>query len=86
MHTIIPAPNDTVALHANRIALPERFSVQFGDFAAWCADAFLERTGSTLSEGKPWITLKRDSNLGEEAYRILISGTGIVIYFRRRHR
>lgn len=80
MHTIIPAPNDTVALHANRIALPECFSVQFGDFAAWCADAFLERTGSTLSEGKPWITLKRDSNLGEEAYRILISGTGTVIY------
>ncbi len=80
MHSIIPNPNGTVALHSNRISLPEVFSVQFGLFDPWCVEAFLERTGSTVSEGKPWITLKSDPALKEEAYRIHISGTGLVIY------
>lgn len=80
MHTIIPSPNGTAALHKNRIAMPEQFSVQFGSFDPFCIEAFLERTGSSLSEGKPWITLKSDPELDKEAYRIHISGTGIVIY------
>ena len=80
MHTIIPSPNGTAALHKNRIAMPEQFSVQFGSFDPFCIEAFLERTGSSLSEGKPWITLKSDSDLDKEAYRIHISGTGMVIY------
>ena len=80
MHMIIPNPNGSVALHDNRIALPKAFSVQFNDFAPWCADAFLKRTESTLTDGKPWIILKHASDLKDEAYRMVISGTGIVIY------
>lgn len=80
MHTIIPNPNGTAALHENRIALPEALAVSFGDFAPWCAEAFLLRTGSTLTDGKAWITLKKDPALPKEGYRIQLSGMGIVIY------
>lgn len=80
MHTIIPNPNGTVAIRENRIALPASFVVSFGDFAPWCLDAFLLRTGCTAADGKAWLTLKKDKALSKEGYRLQISGTGIVIH------
>lgn len=80
MHTIIPNPTGTVMLRDNRISLPEKLSINFGNFEPWCADAFLLRTGCTAADGKAWITLKTNTALSKEGYRVQISGAGIVIY------
>lgn len=80
MHTIIPNPTGTVMFRDNRIPLPEKLSISFGNFEPWCADAFLLRTGCTAVDGKAWITLKTDPALSQEGYRVQISGTGVVIY------
>lgn len=79
MIPIIPMPNGTTNVSKKTVSLPQDLAVDLGSFDKWVLEAFCERTGCTLTEGKPWLCLCRDATIPQEGYHLTVTEEGATL-------
>jgi len=74
-----PKINGTWHCQEGSFSVPQTLQVSCGPFESYCLEAFCTRMGLPMQAGEPWLMLKQDASLPEEAYRLEILPSGIRI-------
>ena len=77
MLNLIPYPKK-VTMKSGALSVPAQLGAEMDDFEVWCLSAYQERTGKKPG-GNPWLHVRRDAALPEEAYRLEIRQDGVEV-------